>query len=110
VEYKPIYIRFGNSFVVYDPTRREIVTECREVGVILHIYSGVSLYHGEYINAKSFYQRLVSDKTPNLRILHFSVFDSTNLLNQIVTDCLAAQLLMVKDGAEFNLIKAASRN
>ena len=103
-EYSVMYRKVGTSWIVIDKEMKTTVCEIRgPVGVCLHP-SGIVIHHGMYVNSWGFHQRVSGTV-----LLKFGVGEAEEVLNQIVSDRLAAKLLLY-DLKKLDMIMKACRN
>jgi len=102
------YLKCGGSWYLIDSVTHRIVRQYSQVGVIWHRLDGV-LCHGAAETVLQFYPRYTTGVPyGDVKFVYFTVDDSAHLLNQLVTDVLAAQLLFAYQ--PFDVLKKCDLN
>lgn len=102
--YSVMYRKLGTSWIVIDRTDKSVICEIRgAVGVCMHP-SGIPLHHGMYVHSFAFHRRC-----PNSVLLAFGVGESEEVLNQLISDQLAARIL-INNPKRLHMIMKACRN
>lgn len=104
VQYSIMYRKMGISWIVINRETKSTVCEIRgPVGVCLHPM-GIPLHHGMYVISTRFHQC-----NPESVLLKFGPWEAEEVLNQIVSDQLAAKLLL-RDEKKLKSLMIACRN
>lgn len=103
-EYHVMYRKLGTSWIVVDRKTKTTICEIRgPVGVCLHPM-GIAIHHGMYLDSYGFHRAC-----PGTVLLKFSVGEAEEVLNQLISDRLAAKLLL-RDPEKLDMLMKACRN
>jgi hypothetical protein len=85
-----IFYKLGSRWILVELPQKKVLREYHRVGVIVNS-QGVVLYFGEYSEVVERYRKHDNE---NAVLLEFSPFDSLGVLNNLISDPLAAEMLL----------------